>query len=881
MRGSRTAAGVLLVLLLALPTLPTVDEPSRASVPRPITDLGHSIEAVAARPAAIPPALPPIGTSQGDQWTNLTQPFGPPPRGEAQITYDGGWTATILFGGRAPDGTALNDTWAYRNGSWANWTGTVGAAPAARWGAAVAYDAALGAIVLFGGRNGTTFFGDTWTLGASGWLPMPMAKAPSPRTSSAAYDTRSGNLYVFGGGFRSLGPTPGPWVGYNDTWLLRPTSWLNETANFGPGPNASGTVVYDDGDRVTLLLGGNPSHNHLWALARGKWREVFAAGTPSLADLNESAAAYDPVGGFVLYVAGGNGTPVAGTTWAFRAGLWTNLSGNLSRAPPAASNLSLAGGSDNSSAILVEGDPATSTGAARNETWGFSGVPFQVRFSVTPGATDTQQPVVLGDTLNETVGSGFVYSYRYGQLPSGCVTGNLSLLPCVPITSGLFVLNTTVTRSDGATVNLTAMLTVHLPPTAQLAGPSQGDPAELLTFAGSVLNGTGPFVMNWTFGDGSSGNGSNVSHAFAVPGVYDVSLTVRDAVGSGSQVTDPVTVHPTLGLQLSANRTATDAGVPVGFTATPIGGAAPYGIVWHWPGGATAAGATASRSFPTVGLVNVSATVTDAVGAVQWANLSLTVAPGPSLTLAVSTALADVGGPIGFDATAHGGIPPYRVTWRFSDGGSAVGANASHRFPTAGPAWGQATLVDAAGVAVSAAAMVTVNADPSVAIAVEATSGCLPSLAVTFDGEPSGGSAPYALRWSFGDGAANGSGPSPTHIFAAVGRFTVVVEVEDALGVTANASLNVTAAVCPPPARSDGNATGSFWTIPEEIGLVALAAAGTIGAALWIRRRRPPAPSDGATDDPPTGSMASAPAGEAPPPWSEEEAPSDPPPEAR
>ena len=52
-----------------------------------------------------------------------------------------------------------------------------------------------------------------------------------------------------------------------------------------------------------------------------------------------------------------------------------------------------------------------------------------------------------------------------------------------------------------------------------------------------------PTITAWNFGDGQTGTGSPVSHVYAAPGTYVVTLKVRDALGLVSTATLTVTVR--------------------------------------------------------------------------------------------------------------------------------------------------------------------------------------------------------------------------------------------------------------------------------------------------------------------------------------------------
>jgi hypothetical protein len=111
--------------------------------------------------------------------------------------------------------TPLNDTWTW-NGI--DWTRQFPASsPAPRNGPALAYDAALGAVVLFGGAVGTCCannLNDTWTWNGADWTEIyPANTLPSARNAPAMdYDPLSQVLLMFGGDIS--GPA------LDDTWLL-------------------------------------------------------------------------------------------------------------------------------------------------------------------------------------------------------------------------------------------------------------------------------------------------------------------------------------------------------------------------------------------------------------------------------------------------------------------------------------------------------------------------------------------------------------------------------------------------------------------------------------------------------------------------------------
>jgi Galactose oxidase, central domain len=115
----------------------------------------------------------------------------------------------VLFGG--DNSNILGDTWTWDGTTWTKQHAAAGPTP--RFGAAMAYDAATGTVVLFGGCcTLTSQFGDTWTWDGTTWTKQHPAASPTARDSAAmAYDAATGTVALFGGEPHSGHP-------FGDTW---------------------------------------------------------------------------------------------------------------------------------------------------------------------------------------------------------------------------------------------------------------------------------------------------------------------------------------------------------------------------------------------------------------------------------------------------------------------------------------------------------------------------------------------------------------------------------------------------------------------------------------------------------------------------------------
>ena len=78
---------------------------------------------------------------------------------------------------------------------------------------------------------------------------------------------------------------------------------------------------------------------------------------------------------------------------------------------------------------------------------------------------------------------------------------------------------------------------------ADAHGPYKGRPNQNIQFYGSAYGGKTPYTWHWDFGDGTTSNEQNPTHAYSKAGVYTVTLTVTDANGQEAYDTAKVTVN--------------------------------------------------------------------------------------------------------------------------------------------------------------------------------------------------------------------------------------------------------------------------------------------------------------------------------------------------
>lgn len=278
-------------------------------------------------------------------WQQLAE-AGPPARLATGFALAPPLGGTIVFGGQTASGND-GSTWVFDGAVWQEQDFGAAPLPAARHAHAMAFDAARGQIVLFGGRViGVAPFGDTWLLDGTGWQEATPDSAPAGRAGHAmAFDPRRGEVVLFGGvGITGV---------LGDTWVWDGVSWHLAGQNAGPAARSGHTMVWDPVRRRVVLFGGsNPDgvRADLWEWDGSRWERRDTHG--DIPPRREHAAGWDP-GRARLVIAGGQEGGVAkDDVWELTGDLWLPVEHQVgpgrrfgaSMAPGPAGDLLLFGG---------------------------------------------------------------------------------------------------------------------------------------------------------------------------------------------------------------------------------------------------------------------------------------------------------------------------------------------------------------------------------------------------------------------------------------------------------------------------------------------------------------------------------------------------------
>lgn len=261
----------------------------------------------------------------GKAWTEKFPRLSPPPRKSPLMAYDAAQGEVVLFGGTEflPKGNVnANDTWVW-NGS--NWTEKFPAvSPAALESSAMVYDSTHHEIVLFGGSSShtatcVTFVNQTWIWNGATWTEKYPATPPAARGGHGlAYDAARGQVVLFGG-MPSQCLTDSfalPTVD-NDTWVWNGTYWTQKFPANRPSMRQGPGMVYDSAESQIVLFGGDDGSGKLfgdtWVWNGENWIERFPAPTPSPRSF--PAMVYDAAQAQILLFGGSD----LGDTWTWGA----------------------------------------------------------------------------------------------------------------------------------------------------------------------------------------------------------------------------------------------------------------------------------------------------------------------------------------------------------------------------------------------------------------------------------------------------------------------------------------------------------------------------------------------------------------------------------
>lgn len=298
---------------------PAAEPPARASHAMAADRTSGDIVLFGGR-AETEPALDDTWTWDGETWVpaDIDPERRPPGRRSHAMAFDRSRGRLVMFGGRDSSGNRLDDTWEWEGSSWIAME-PQSPPPAARSRHAMAYDDSRERVLLFGGLDENfEVLQDTMTWDGEAWVTLDFGENDTPparQYHSMAYDAARGEIVLFGG-------YDGDFNALDDTWVFDGSSWEEATPQRRPPARVESAMAFDPAEeRITVYGGENEVdavatvYQDTWMWDGVDWEEVtFPGATPG--ERSRHAVAQAPVRGRLVLFGGAEFSPVyKGDTW--------------------------------------------------------------------------------------------------------------------------------------------------------------------------------------------------------------------------------------------------------------------------------------------------------------------------------------------------------------------------------------------------------------------------------------------------------------------------------------------------------------------------------------------------------------------------------------
>ncbi|MDE1835900.1 MAG: PKD domain-containing protein [Euryarchaeota archaeon] len=843
----------------------------------------------------------------GGIWSQLSPTSHPTARFYAGLAFDQADNYVVLFGGYGASGED-SDTWTFSGGQW---TSTAATGPSARYGDGMAYDAADSYVVMFGGEDFSTgtFFADTWKYVGGSWTSVTSG-LPAKRAFIAnmmAYDSAISAVLLFGGSDSSLNSLGDTWTFSGGAWTQITPSTSPSVRGAGDLSDdpADGTALQFDGYDSSALADTTDG----WSYDGGSIALTASlSALPAATDVGKSvlfsataAGGTTPYTYAVRYGDGGNSASSTSshtfnTAGTFTAWLWVNDSASGRATATAAvtiNPLPVATPSAAPSPTDV-GIPVTFSGAVTGGTspftyaWSFGdGSPvsstqnpthpytaagsftahFWANDSVGASATNTVVVVVnalptVGATASPTttdvglpvaftaLGTGgtapLTYAWAFGD---GSAPGSGSTATHAYAARGNYTVRVWANDSAGgsASSTLTMLVNPALSTPSLTRTPSVTDAGLSVAFSASFWGGTPAYTTAWKFGDGQSGTGSSVNHAFLGAGTYAVSFWVNDSAGASKGASVSVQVYPALVLvsftgSFNAGAPNTlDEGQALNASVVVTGGTAPLSFVYAGtPSGCSSVDNPHLSCTPsTTGNFTIEVQVVDQLSRAVFANLTLHVNPRLQIVqFAATPTVVDLHVPTVFTVGIQGGTSTYSYDYPALPPGCLNGdtPSLSCYATRTGTFTTEVMVHDATGASAFDNATLTVHADPAITSFTATPANSTVGTSVLFQATTTGGSGGLVYNYSGlppGCSTTQVRGTGGACSISSAGTYWVHITVTDGQGRQANASVEVRVAPAPGILGGLFGSYGWLWIL-----VIALVVASVLALGVVRRNKR-------------------------------------------
>lgn len=300
-------------------------------------------------------------------------------------------------------------------------------------------------------------------------------------------------------------------------------------------------------------------------------------------------------------------------------------------------------------------------------------------------------------------------------------------------------------------------------------------------------NGTNLISWVWDFGDGNSSTVQNPAHQYAVPGVYQVILTVGNENGCSASATQTVVTGVPPAAAFSSSNQCYPQAVQFNDLSTTLAG---FILQWAWDFGDPASGAANQSAmqhpvhvFTGPGNYWVTLIATNSSLCTDTITQLISVEPGPAADFSfVSGCLGTM--VVFTDLSQPAAFPIVSWQWDFGNGNSSNQQNPEHQYQQSGQFMVSLMVTDANGCQSAMTKVVSIGNLPTALF--QFANECAGQSTFFTDYSNGAGSAIVQWAWDFGDPLSGGSNNSnlqnPVHVFQNTGNYQVSLTVTNALG---------------------------------------------------------------------------------------------------
>jgi gliding motility-associated-like protein len=377
-------------------------------------------------------------------------------------------------------------------------------------------------------------------------------------------------------------------------------------------------------------------------------------------------------------------------------------------------------------------------------------------------------PFTVNFINKSTASSSFTSQWSFGDN-----TTSTSKNPTHTYGKGSYAVKLTIRTPEGCTSTMSAAVTVSdvTPEAAFTFDKSKVCPHEDVNFTSTSKNAV--FIC-WNFGDGNTGNGTNVSHYYEKPGTYTITMIAKNA---GCSDTETKVNVITVGDPFVDFKITKDCQDPYKVTIEDLTDKCDT-KTWNFGDGTIKTGNVASYRYAATGEYTIKLTGTN--------NTSHCTVEKP-----VPVAIHDVkasftidnpkpckNAPVQFESTSEGAAS---LTWEFANGApSAGGSQASTTYDRPGVFEVTLTAKDPDGCpAVKKLPVNVLNLEGNFNFIASGVS--CDALAVQFNDASTANPPVDTWTWDFGDGN-KATGPNPANTYTQLGKYPVTLTLTNAEG---------------------------------------------------------------------------------------------------